>query len=57
MVININLRKEISMIGQLEIVVVSEVRPTNPITYKVKDLNGEETIGAFYTQELQLTKF
>jgi hypothetical protein len=40
-----------------EIFVVSEVRPTNPITYKVKDLDGEDIIGSFYTQELQLTKF
>ena len=40
-----------------EIFVVSEVRHTNPITYKVKDLEGEDIIGSFYTQELQLTKF
>jgi len=37
--------------------VVSDIRQTNPITYKLKDLNGENIIGSFYAQELQLTKF
>jgi len=40
-----------------EIFVISDVRHNNPITYKVKDLNGEEIIGSFYGQELQITKF
>jgi len=30
---------------------------TNPITYKIADLDGEDIIGSFYSQELQLTKF
>jgi len=30
-------------------------RYTDPITYKLKDLNGEEIKGSFYEQELQKT--
>jgi len=32
---------------------VSEVRYTDPITYKIKDLNGEEIKDSFYEQVLQ----
>ena len=35
-----------------EIFVVDKIQYTNPITYKIKDLNGEEIIGSFYDQEL-----
>ena len=38
-----------------EVFVISEIRPTNPITYKIKDLNGEEIEGTFYREELQKT--
>ena len=38
-----------------EVFVISEIRPTNPITYKIKDLNGEEIVGTFYREELQKT--
>ena len=38
-----------------EVFVLSEIRPTNPITYKIKDLNGEEVGGTFYGEELQKT--
>ena len=38
-----------------EVFVISEIRPTNPITYKIKDLNGEEIGGTFYREELQET--
>ena len=38
-----------------EVFVVSEVRYTEPITYKLKDLNGEVIKGSFYEQELQKT--
>ena len=38
-----------------EVFVVSEVRYTDPITYKLKDLTGEEIKGSFYEQELQKT--
>ena len=38
-----------------EVFVISEIKPTNPITYKIKDLNGEETGGTFYGEELQET--
>ena len=34
---------------------VSEVHYTDPITYKLKDLNGEEIKGSFYEQKLQKT--
>ena len=34
---------------------ISEIRPTNPITYKIKDLNDEEIGGTFYGEELQKT--
>ena len=35
-----------------EIFVVDKIQYTNPITYKIKDLYGEEIIGTFYDQEL-----
>jgi len=38
-----------------EAFVVSEVHYTDPITYKLKDLNGEEINSSFYKQELQKT--
>ena len=40
-----------------EIFVISDVKMTDPITYKITDLNGEGIIGSFYGQELQHTKF
>ena len=33
-----------------EIFVVDKIQYTNPITYKIKDLNGEEIIETFYDQ-------
>ena len=38
-----------------EIFTVLEVRYTDSITYKLKDLNGEVIKGSFYEQELQKT--
>jgi len=38
-----------------EVFIVSEVRYTDPIIYKLKDLNGEEIKGSFYEQKLQKT--
>ena len=38
-----------------EVFVISEIRPTDPITYKIKDLNGEEIGGTFYGEEFQKT--
>ena len=35
-----------------EIFVIDKIQCTNPITYKIKDLNGEEILGTFYDQEL-----
>jgi hypothetical protein len=40
-----------------EIFKVSEILYTTPITYKIKDLDGEEVIGSFYTEELQRSRF
>ena len=36
-----------------EVFIISEIRPTDHITYKIKDLNGEEIEGTFYREELQ----
>ena len=38
-----------------EIFVIGSVSKTNPCTYKIKDLNGEKTIGSFYEKELLLS--
>ena len=35
-----------------EIFIIDSVFKTNPSTYKIKDLNGEEIIGSFYEQYL-----
>ena len=37
-----------------EIFRISEVLHTNPITYKIKALDGEDIIGSFYNDELVL---
>jgi len=34
---------------------ISQVQYTDPPTYKISDLNGEEIQGTFYEQELQKT--
>lgn len=39
-----------------EIFVVDKVEYTNPITYKLKDLNNDEVKGTFYETELQRAK-
>ena len=36
-----------------EVFTVSKIQRTNPVTYKITDLNGEEIQGTFYEQELQ----
>ena len=36
-----------------ELFKVIKVRDTNPVTYKLDDLEGESVIGTFYEQELQ----
>jgi len=40
-----------------EIFVVDEVNKTIPITYKLKDLEGEPILGSFYKEALRKTKF
>ena len=40
-----------------EIFKIYKVYHTNPITYKIYDLNDEEILGRFYTSELQKTSF
>ena len=39
-----------------EIFTVSKVIKSSPITYKIKDFEGDEVSGSFYDSELQLTK-
>ena len=39
-----------------EVFTVTEVQPTYPYTYKLKDTRGEKVIGTFYEPELQLAK-
>jgi hypothetical protein len=38
-----------------EIFTVSRIQYTDPITYKITDVNGEDIQGTFYEQELQKT--
>ena len=38
-----------------EVFTVSKIQRTNPVTYKITDLNDEEIQGTFYEQELQKT--
>ena len=38
-----------------EVFVIDEIQFTNPITYKIKYLNGEQIKGTFYREELQKT--
>ena len=40
-----------------EIFVIVQVFKTNPVTYKINDLKGEEIKGSFYEEELQKTEF
>ena len=40
-----------------EIFIITEILKTRPVTYKIKDLEGEQVIGTFYNQELQKTAF
>ena len=48
--------KDIHLIGLKKyIFLVHQIRPTDPITCKMKDLNGEEIEGTFYREELQKT--
>ena len=39
-----------------EIFVIDEILNTNPVTYKLVDLQGEKVTGTFYEQELQKAK-
>ena len=40
----------------IEIFIINSVLKTHPLTYKIKDLNGENIIGSFYEKELMLSK-
>jgi hypothetical protein len=40
-----------------EIFIIVKVLNTNPVTYKINDLKGEEIKGGLYEQELQITTF
>ena len=39
-----------------EIFIIDKVIYTDPVTYKIRDLEGEEIIGSFYEKELQKSK-
>ena len=39
-----------------EIFMIKEIRDTNPITYKIEDLEKKEIVGTFYEPELQKTE-
>ena len=39
-----------------ELFIIEKIQYTDPPTYKLKDLNGEEIIGSFYEPELQKTQ-
>lgn len=41
----------------IELFKVNKVLPTTPVTYKLKDLEGEEIEGSFYENELMKTQF
>jgi len=47
------LRKAYTARWSEEVFTVSEVRYTDPITYKIVDYKNEEIKGSFYEQELQ----
>ena len=38
-----------------EVFMISKIKNTDPWTYIINDLNGEEIIGTFYEKELQKT--
>ena len=38
-----------------EVFLIDEIRPTDPITYKITDLNGEEIKGTFHGEDLKKT--
>ena len=38
-----------------DVFIIDEIRPTDPITYKIKDLDDEEMKGTFYREKLQET--
>ena len=39
-----------------EVLKMSKIQLTNPVTYKITDDKGDEIQGSFYEQELQKTK-
>jgi hypothetical protein len=56
--IRITVKKDVFHKGYLprwteELFTVSAIQYTDPITYKIKDLNVEEIKGMFYEQEMQ----
>ena len=46
----------IKVIYPEEIFIVDKIQYTNPVTYKIKDLNDEEIQGSFYEPELLKAK-
>ena len=45
--------KEFEKSWSEEIFKIKRIQNTNPITYLIEDLDGEDIIGGFYTEELQ----
>jgi len=50
------LRKGYTSNWTKEIFTISQIRCTDSITYKIKDLNGDEIQSIFYEKELRQTK-
>ena len=51
----LNINEKFSINWTEEIFIVDEVLDTNPVTYRLVDLQGEAVSGSFYEQELQRT--
>ena len=46
------MREKCLIKGTHQIFLVDKIQSTNPITYRLKDLNNEEIQGSFYEPEL-----
>jgi len=55
--LKLNLLTNVILTGPEKFFLINEILNTQPITYKIIDLNDEEIIGIFYNEELQKTKF
>ena len=46
-------QKNLKRVGVKKSLNIKRIQNTNPITYLIEDLDGEDIIGGFYTEELQ----